>query len=267
MGWSPGLHPDGAWIYMRGPGPSLAPATLWLLASAGSHAPVCSAGLFPWCLQLINVSPFRSQLSQWWLAPLCWRDLPLVLHLLPDSAALLRLCQRVSCEVLGQPYWFSAVSNPLDPDGSCGVDTSPLHPTACSSLFALLACPQLAGTLHCILPLIFPNREEGKGPFCPWCFPQIIWQCLPNSHLDNVSSKMISSRNFRAWSLLIINLLNIFGGKGSVTFGNEVWWMKNWLSQKLDLCVLLQLFVYVSPLDNVSIISDSPLSDIVSGTA
>lgn len=41
------LHQDGAWNYMMDSGYSLARVALWLLASLGSPALVCFAGLFP----------------------------------------------------------------------------------------------------------------------------------------------------------------------------------------------------------------------------
>ena len=45
--WPLVLHQNGAWIYLRDPYSSLAPAALWLLASADSHVSVFFAGFFP----------------------------------------------------------------------------------------------------------------------------------------------------------------------------------------------------------------------------
>lgn len=49
---------------------------------------------------------------------------------------------------------------------------------------------------------------------------------------------MTSSRNVRAWSLLISNL-NTFGDKREIAVVNEIWGMKDWVLQKVHLCVTI----------------------------
>ena len=185
--WSLVLHQNGAWIYLRDPYPSLAPAALWLLASADGHVSMCFAGFFPWCLQQIKMSPNFSQIGQWWVAPLCWQDLPLVLHLLPDSASLLKQCQEVSLCLWGpgaaplvpRRVWFPWSWWNL------WRDTSPLHLTMCSSFFSAGLSP-VSGTLHHILPLIL--KQGGRqGPILLLVFPRDYLVVPPtNSYLDSV---------------------------------------------------------------------------------
>lgn len=124
-GCSLGLYWDTACIYVRDSGPSLALAARWLPASPGSLALVCFAGLFPWCLQLINVSPSLLRLaSDGWpslltrppLGPAPW---------LRRSAYAVSGGQRVPCEVPAQACWLSEVSAPLGTEGASGEDTSP----------------------------------------------------------------------------------------------------------------------------------------------
>lgn len=173
---------------LEGPHPSLAPVALWLLTSADGHVSVCFADFFPWCLQQIKMSPNLSQIGQWWVGPLCWQGLPLVLHLLPDSAALLKLCQEVILCLWGlgaAPLVLSSVWLPWS-WWNLWSRHQPSPPD--SMLFPLLSAglSPVSGTLHHILPLIL--KQGGRqGPFLLLVFPRDYLAVPPtNSYLDSV---------------------------------------------------------------------------------
>ena len=143
----------------------------WSLPGSSIHG-IFQARVLEW--GAIKMSPNLSQISQWWVGPLCWQGLPFVLHLLPDSAALLKLGQEVSVCLWGPgaaPLVLSSVWFPW----SWWNLWSRHQPSSPDYVFFPLLSAGLSlvsGTLHHILPLIL--KQGGKqGPFLLLVFPRL----------------------------------------------------------------------------------------------